>query len=321
MYHPFEYAEVPTNTCFFTGDTADIIEIPVFPEWLMNRYDLQFKTMKMLAENRMEYGKLWVPCAQSVYNQYLAPLDERIQSAFEKGFATVKDLPQLTLFQWMAKVSLGVLYQDIKFGLQQQMLTGEEFHLSWLLRQKFTHLHSMMQSLFVNMEFENFVPWSIEVVPVNYSKDVFNYRDEPKNLNFSLGMNGFGIVACLQDNGHVGARLKQITGLIADQPLHAIQFEELCAHYIYTNYLLIQSSAYVFQQQNDRMVVFAVEGEHEGEFREWDDKAFSQVLANYWAPWGFTSQDIYTFPDSPVSYLINDYTNAFIPAESLDLPG
>ena len=286
----------------------------------MNRYDLQHKTLKMLAENRQEYGRLQIPCSRKLYESHILPLEKKIQEAFKAGYQAVVELPELVLFQWMAKINLGTLYNDVLFGQQQQVLTGEEFSLSWLLKQKFSNLHSMFCSLFLNMEFK-VTPWSIVVVPVAYSQDIFNYRDEPKNLNFSLGMHNFGIVACLQDNGHNRAYHQTLLRLCSGQSLHAIQFEELCARFIYSNYLLRQSSAYLFEPVDDTIVVQSLEGDHDGEFAPWDDKTYSQVLANYWSPWGFTSQEIYSFPDSPVSYLMDDYTNQFIPREKISQPG
>jgi hypothetical protein len=47
---------------------------------------------------------------------------------------------------------------------------------------------------------------------------------------------------------------------------------------------------------------------------------FARVLEGYWEPWAFTKNEIITPPDSPISYLENDYTHEFIEPESIKLP-
>jgi len=173
------------------------------------------------------------------------------------------------------------------------------------------------------MQFKNFIPWSIQVVKVNYSKDIFNYKDETKNLNFSLGMNGFGIVACLQDNGQNEIFQKDLLQKVGEKTLHSIQFEELWSRFLYSNYLLNTSTQYSYTKAGDEIWVASVPipgAEKQVSFKPWDEKMFAQVLANYWKPWGLTMGDIYDFPNSPISYLIDESTNQFIEPESIKMP-
>ena len=48
-------------------------------------------------------------------------------------------------------------------------------------------------------------------------------------------MNDFGIVACLQDNGAVEIEQKEITDKFLHKTLHPVQFQELCARFIYSS--------------------------------------------------------------------------------------
>ncbi len=293
-----------------------------FPEWIMERYSLHDKNLTMLAENIVKYASIKMPCAPPVIEKMNA-LEVEIQAAFEAGYDAVKEIPEKKLFQWMAKLMYGVLYNDITHGINHLRGKDETFSLSPLLTKKFSNLHLMLQSMIRPMEYKNFTPWSISILKLNYSKDVFNYKDESKNINFSLGMNGFGIIACLQDNGENKKNHQDLLEKIGETTLHAIQFEEVCARFLYSNYLLNTSTDYSFDTSEKVTIVESIPLPAENDaplFRKWEDKTFSQVLANYWAPWGFTSQDIYSFPDSPVSYLIDDYTNAFIKPETITLP-
>ena len=320
LYNPFGDFAFPENECFLSGRTVENIEtVPVFPEWIMKRYLLHEKTMTMLAENVVKYSDIKVPCASEVIEK-VNVLENEIQKAFEAGYDEVVKIPKLHLFQWMAKMMYGVLYNDIVHGIHQNKTKDKAFTLSPLLTKKFANLHLMLQSMITPMKFNDFIPWSIVVVPVNYSQDIFNYKDETKNINFSLGMNGFGIVACLQDNGENRKHHKSLLDKIGSKTLHPIQFEELWSRFLYSNYLLKTSTDYRYDTSGKVVEVELVPLPEENKtplFGKWDDKTFSQVLANYWKPWGLTTNDIYSFPNSPISYLEDEYTNELIEPETI----
>ena len=325
LYNPFESLHFNPEECFLTGEKTSSTEeqISVFPEWLINRYSLKDKTFTMLEQNIVKYQDLKLPCYTDVIENALNPLEEEIKKAFSAGFEEVKKVPEVRLFQWMAKLVYGILYHDIVYAMMRQNAKGQKFTISSLLTTKFKILHLMLQSLVLPMEFIGTKPWTIRVVRIKYSKDVFNYKDETNNLNFSLGMNDFGIVACLQDNGENGIYHKELTDKIADKTLHPIQFEELCGRFIYSNYLLNTSAEYKIQPTEDSVYVEAVPLPAHTEnplFRYWDDKMYGEVLAIYWKPWGLGKNEIISFPNSPISFLINEYNYELIEPETISLP-
>lgn len=316
--HLYNFLQVQDfKKCFFTGaGVSDEEKMPVFPSWIIDRYQLRGKYIAMLGGNRIKYEELCVPCSTAALEQILI-LENDIKSAFEGGFESVKKLEEKRLFLWMGKILLSILFHDILYGRQQAALRNKTFDLSPLLTRKFTDLHFMVQSLFQPVEWSA-VPWSIRVVKVNYSKDLFHFRDETKNLNFSLGMNGFGIVACLQDEGANNEYQQPTMQKINDHFLHPIQFEELCARFLYSNYLLKEKKGWEVVNANGKFIMKPKSSEP-AQFRDWEDKMFGSVLAEYWKPWGIEAKDIYTFPDSPISFLINETTNEFIHPDEIGL--
>ncbi|MDE0917790.1 MAG: hypothetical protein OSA04_05740, partial [Flavobacteriales bacterium] len=256
LYNPFEKFDFSAQSCFLTGqDVHSNEEIHVFPEWILDRYSLRGKTFKMLEGSSLQYQDMKMPCHPGVIKNAINPLEQEIEAAFTEGYEAVLNLPEERLFQWMAKLFYGVLYQDISIEVRKSTAKGKEFELNGLLNERLKKLHLLLQSLVVPMEFNGSKLWSIRVFEINYSKDVFNYRDELTNLNFSLGMNGFGIVACLQDNGAVGINQQEITDLFVKKTLHPIQFEELCARFIYANYLLNHFAKYTLRSINGKVIV------------------------------------------------------------------
>jgi len=198
-----------------------------------------------------------------------------------------------------------------------------EFKLSPFLQERFKKLHLMLQSLVVPMDFKGTKPWTIRVFKIKYSKDIFNYRDESTNLNFSVGTNDFGIIACLQDNGAVGQNQQEITDKFINKTLHPIQFEELCARFIYANYLLNHMAKHTVESTEEKLIVNSTpltNTLNSSLFDRWDDDMFAQVLTGYWKPWGITKDQIITFPNSPNSFLENSDTYKIVEPESIKLP-
>lgn len=327
LFNPFETLHFDSKTCFLTGNDLQETDEPIciFPDWILDRFSLREKRFRLLDQvSGIRYEDLKLPCSDEV-KQAFDVLDEEIKKAFESGYEEVKKIPEEKLFLWMAKIVYGVIYNEICLEISRatRRPKGKAFELSKLLRQRFGKLHLMLQSLIVPMEFKDPKPWTIRIVKLKYSKDTFNYKDEPTNLNFSLGMNGFGIVACLQDNGSVGKNQQEIIDKISDKILHPIQFEELCSRFLYANYLLRKQSQHIIEATDEKVIIESVpfdESFTDPLFAAWDDQMFSHVLEGYWEPWGFTKKEIINMADSPISFLENDFTHEFIEPDSITLP-
>ena len=324
LYKPFEKLNFSKNFCFLSGEKLQSSEeeITVFPTWLMQEYQLQGKPFKLLDESMASYGQMKLPCSSKVYDQFIEPLETEIQNAFSSGYDSVIKLPELHLFQWIAKMVYGVLFNEIRTGIIQQKEKNEDFILSQSLIHKFSNLHLMLQSLNNSVIFEGNKPWCIQIVKLKSSKDLFNYRDEINTLTYSLGMKDFGIIACLQDNGTNAIYHKEILSKIGEKPLHPAQFEELCARFFYSNYLFNRLPEYNIMPTQDAVYFepMPLRGmSNKPLFDFWQNKTYAQVLENFWKPWGILLFEILKNPENPLTYLLNKQQE-LIPAESVDLP-
>lgn len=323
-FNPFENIHLNTQTCFLTGtDLTDADpQITVFPDWILDRFSLREKKFKMMGQvSSVLYGDLNLPCSAAVA-QSINELEYEIQSAFTKGYDALLTVPTERLFLWIGKMVYGILYHDLIIEKTRQQKQEKEFRLSPHLKKRFGLFHLMLQSLISPVTFAGTKPWSISIVKLKYSKDIFNYRDSPINLIFTLGMNGFGLIACLQDNGLVKQKHKDILDKIKDTELHPVQFEELCARFFYSNYLFHYQPQYRIEQNDKELIIESVpeEGKDQILFGKWDADLFAQVLAEHWEPWGLAKKDIITFPDDPVSFLENEYTGELISPDTIKLP-
>jgi len=307
LYNPFKNFQFEKKICFLTGKPLESIdeEIQVFPTWLMQKFNLQDQAFKMLDERINSYKQLKMPCSAEVAEE-IEKLDAEFQAAFEGGYEKIKDLPQLTLFQWISRIVYGVVYCEIQAGVQQQVLTGEELNFSQVLAHKFKNLHIMMQSLLYPMQFDGTWPFKIHIFKVDNPENHFSYRDEINTLVFSLRMGDFGIVACLQDNGTNAIYHEKVLKDFENKTLHPIQFEEICARFFYSAYLFSRLPEYTILNLPDAIYVEAMplsEMSMKPMFDNWQVKTYGQVVENFWKPWNFTLFEIIKDPDNPISFL------------------
>lgn len=324
LYKPFERLNFSKQFCFLSGEKLQSAEeeITVFPLWLMQEYDLQDKPFKLLDESMSTYSDMKLPCSGKIYEQEIEPLEEEIRTAFLSGYDSVKQVPELTLFQWIAKMVYGILFNEIRIGMMQQKAKNEEFILSQSLIHKFSNLHLMLQSVNQPVIFEGNSPWSIRVFRLESSKDLFNYRDEINTLTFSLAMKDFGIIACLQDNGTNAIYHKEILSKLSGKSVHPAQLEEVFARFFYSNYLFNRLPEYTIMPTADAIYIEAMPlrgMSNKPLFDFWQNKTYAQVLENFWKPWGILLFEILKDPENPLSYLL-DKNKEFIPAECVDLP-
>lgn len=325
LFNPFSNLFFDDKICFLTGDDLAGTEekLSVFPEWILKHYKLRDKEFKLMDDAKpILYGDLKLPCSTRVKEAF-DRLDEEIKEAFLAGYEQVVKLESYKLFLWVGKILYGILYRELQMEKTRLSLRNEEFKLSDFLQDYFGYFHLMLQSLVSPIDFGELKPWSITVVKLKYSQDIFNYRDDTIHLFSTLGVNDFGIIVCFQDNGLIYNKQKEIVDKIGNNVLHPIQFEELCARALYLNYLLRFKPSYTIEKEGEGMLLRTILPKEERQrpfFDKWDDDMFAQVLTDYWKIWGLEKKDIYRFPNSPISFLEDEHTYEFIKPELIKLP-
>ncbi|MCL4642274.1 MULTISPECIES: hypothetical protein [Olivibacter] len=323
LYYPFQKFSFDNKTCFLSGQTLTSSEeqIQVFPSWLMQHYHLEEKPFKLLDESITTYKKLKVPCSADTSDR-LEKLEEEVKAAFLGGYQEVIKLNKQLLFQWIGKLLYGIVFNEIQIGIRQQHMSGEAMNFSQVLAKKFSNLHVMLQSMIKPMEFEGSLPFSINVFEIDSPEDKFSYRDEINTLVFSLRMNNFGIVACLQDNGANNRYHERKLQLVSGKKLHPIQFEEICGLFFYSAYLFNRLPEYAILPTEEIVYIepMPLAGmDTRPIFDTFQAKTYGQVLENFWKPWGFTLFEIIKDPENPMTFLA-DQNGSFRPCETIDLP-
>lgn len=319
LFNPFQDLIFDKHFCFLSGDLTSET-ITVFPQWLMDHFKFGDERVEMMDKAKSyHYSDLTLPCSQRVKTAF-DELDIKIQAAYKNGFEGMNALDQTLLFQWTGRMVYGLLYYEMVYERDRLLRKGEEFVLSMNLKQRFGHFHLMLQSLIEPILFVGKKPWTIAVFPLKYSADIFSYRDDAINLMFSFGVNGFGFIACLQDNGVIGEKQQELLDKMKGYVLHPVQFEELYARFHYSDYILNYKPQYKIESQVDGIVIEVDTDVKPPVFGLWDQDIFAQLLTNYWQVYGIEKEEILQFQKPPLSFLENPYSKDFIKPESIGLP-
>jgi len=268
------------------------------------------------------YKDLKIPCTADVNNELLEPLEAEIADAFATGYEAVKKLDELKLFQWAGKLLYGIIFNEIQSGIKMQHTKGEEFNISQAIIHKFSNLHLMLQSINLPIHFEDFAPYSLFLFKVDNNPVEFGYRDEINTLTFSLRINDFGLIICLQDNGANRIYHREVLEKIERKTLHPIQFEEFCGRVFYSAYLFNRLPEYNILPVGEDIYIEAMPLRGlSGKplFDEWNNKTYGQVLENFWKNWGFLLLEIIKDPENPMSFLF-DADGKFIDEKLIELP-
>ncbi len=322
LFNPFKELIFDEHFCFLSG-VLTTEKMSVFPEWLMAHFKFGEERIEMMDKTRSYmYADLQLPCSPEVKTAFEG-LDVQIQAAYKNGFEGMDSLEELLLFQWTGRMVYGLLYYEMLHERNRLLRQGEEFELSAALKERFGRFHLMLQSIIEPIEFVGKKPWSLVVFPLKYSADIFSYRDDAINLMFSFGVNGFGFIACLQDNGVIAEKQNEILQKMKGHVLHPAQFEELYARFHYSDYILQYKPEFTIENTNHGITIEALPIEKKGSkpiFGFWDEDIFAQLLANYWSVYGIEREDILKFQKPPLSFLENPYTKDFIDPQTIDLP-
>lgn len=322
LFNPFDDLIFDEHFCFLSGALTNET-ISVFPEWMMEHFKFGDERIEMLDKMKTyKYSDLILPCSPEVKKAY-AELDLKVQEAYKKGYEGITALEEVELFQWSGRIVYGLLYYEMVYERDRLLRRGKDFLLSPYLRERFRKFHLMLQSLIEPVTFSERKPWSIVTFPLKYSADIFSYRDDTVNLLFSMGVNGFGLIVCFQDNGVIGERNAEILEKSKGHVLHPVQFEELYARFHYSDYILQYKSEHDIEETDNEIKVEAlptklVEGRPL--FGLWNEDIFAQLKANYWSVYGIQKEDILKFQKPPLSFLENPYTLEFIDPETIELP-
>ncbi|MFC5270191.1 hypothetical protein [Adhaeribacter terreus] len=325
LYDPFINMTFSEHACFLCGTIVnDAEKITVFPGWLQKRYDLAGKNLMLLDQSTVSFGEMKIPCCPNC-EKTVANSDEKVQAATEKGLAGFQELEEKALFLWLAKIFYGILVAELKSERAPLIKPEHSVGENPKMLQKFQSFFMLMQALRVPVEFDDFTPASIFIVPLKQESNEpeFNYRDDITTMMFSLQLDNVLIVANLLDNGFLRKALTPVWRKIEGQELYPIQAAEFAARVYYAAYLfnLVPDYFVRAQKPGDTQLIYdtLVDDITGSIFNPWENDVYATALEKFWMPWHITREQILQNPDFPLSFLL-DENGWFRKLESWEIP-
>lgn len=321
-FNPFEEMIFDENFCFLTGKLTTE-SVSIFPEWLLEHFKIGDDYLELMDKSKsIRYKDLKMPCTAEVKSAF-EKLENKVQNSYKNGYEGMKSLPEEQIFQWVGKMLYGMVYTEMLHEWKRRQKLGREFKISPDLKERFGTFHFMLQSIVEPIEFKGRKPWSLVIFPLKYSEDIFSYRDDMINLLFTMGVDKFGLIMHMQDNGAIAEKESDLLSKMKGYILHPVQYEELYAKFHYSDYILQYKPKYNIERSENGITIEAlpmVADEGRPLFGFWDEHTYAQLLSNYWQVYGIEVNDIRQFQKPMLSYLQNPYTLDFINPETIDLP-
>ncbi|SHL42615.1 hypothetical protein [Hymenobacter psychrotolerans] len=310
LYDPFGGMRFGPQHCFLCGTsiTPHLDSVPVFADWLMTRYHLHERQIKLLDMSIVAYKDLRIACCSTCRSQHVEPLEKQVAATAAQGLAGWRTLDEKTLFLWLGKMFYGVLVTELLNELNPLARPQYPLAENAQMLRRFQAFFQTFQALRVPIEFDDFVPASVFVLEAAPAQDdiAFEYDDDLTTLVFSIKLNETVLTTCLVDNGIIRQAMRRVYE-DAQRPLHPAQIAEFKARVYYAAYLLNVVPDYyarTVHPGDDHLVYDSVIDDVTGDiFNPWENSAYGQSLLEMWKRWQIPTEEIMRDPQQPLSLL------------------
>jgi hypothetical protein len=250
----FETMVLRDDACFLCGALLQDQRTRehVFAKWLQHKHDLWDKQLKLLNETFIRYRQLVVPCCTTCNNEHLSRLETQVEGAFRAGYAAVKQLPALVLYQWAGKVFYGILRKELRLLADLADRNSGTIIPADLL-EGFMSLHLFMQSIRRPFVFRDGEPFTSLVVKLHHGDGFgdFDFRDDLQRMLVSIRSYDVGLIIALQDAGLTKGSYGRYVDEVNGEKLMPIQFDELFTKVLYGVSLLTRIPKFVTAVSDD----------------------------------------------------------------------
>lgn len=315
-YHPSHFDYKHCFICGISVEQRPVTEEHILSQWLLRRFDLWDRTITLLNWTDIKYSQLKIPCCSVCNNDHLSRIEKEVQQGVEQGFEKFRQIDELTIYQWLAKIRFGILFKELSLDADR----GNK-ELGKIIGPKVMHehqnLHRLLQSVRLPFRFIS-KPWSVWILrshtyPRKYD---FDFWDFFESLTVYIRMHDTAVIMCLEDNAYQQeARddfFKQFDGVT----LHPCQLEELAVRVSYQNALLRRTPEYdidVHPVTGEYIVSCKPLQRYPGEniFDAWIPEHYARTIYHLWKRAGFAEafEDIFPGDGTCFTTLYDEHGN------------
>lgn len=316
LYDPFTQMQFTGHHCFLCGTrTTPVQKIYVYPEWIIQKYNLGDKQIQLLDKSIRTIGDLTIPCCPACQTRHIEPLDDLIQGASEQGLAGWRQLEEKVIFLWLSRIFYGMLVTELVTELNPLIAPEYGVGTNPKMLTKFQSFFFLLQALRVPIAFADFSPCSLFIVEAAPAADdrPFELHDDLTTMMISLKLEHVIIVCCLLDNGLIKDALRKVWNDVQDRRLHPLQVAEFKARVYYGAYLLNVLPEYFPRpvKPGDPTLVYdtLIDDITTSVFNPWENKVYAQTLEEMLKPWDIRQEKILRNPQRPLSFLYDEDEN------------
>lgn len=295
------------DRCFVCDELlteVNATEEHIYPKWLQRKFNLYNQKISLLNGTFISYRNLKVPCCKECNEKMSARIEKPMKQAVESGYDGFIKLDRNIIFQWLNKLSYGMLYKEAML-LRERSDEDSGYIVS----------HEILNELHMKYAFLVSIVRDTEYVREPYSLLVFRIKPDAKNPYWGFDgfnipvvcfcMNDIGIIAHLQDNRFNEDFFKEQSSMsiLLRKELHVVQFREVMARFFYKSSLFLRNPSYIMIMEGD-MPAQIISPEMSGiGYDDWKQESYARVLEFFWQDFRIPFQEIYRGDDKVLTLL------------------
>ena len=312
---PFEERDFSTDHCFVCGALLNAENKSVehiYPKWLQKKFNLSSQKITLLNQSKIFYRNLTIPCCKQCNNHMSDRIEKPMERAVSEGYSSVISLDKNIIFQWLNKLSYGLLYKEAML-LVDRKRHDKGYIISSTFLQALTMRYVFLKSIIDDTEFIE-SPFSLLIFRLKLSDKISYWAsDSIFTSSFCMFLGKVGIVANLQDNKFNERFFRESKKMcpLLDEELHYLQFIEVCAKFTYKSSLLRGTPNYFLVAKEGKSEQILSQTMSNFYYDDWSQKDYAQLFAVYLENFGYKFDDIY-IDDKQVSTFLWDEHQNFI---------
>lgn len=279
----------------------------VYPKWLQRKFDLYNQKISLINGTLINYRNLKVPCCKRCNEKMSRKIEKPMERAVEGGYEEFLKLDRDIIFQWLNKLSYGMLYKEA-------MLFADRKNA----KSNFIMPHEILNELHMKYVFLLGIIQDTKYTNVPYSLLIFKIKQNGKNNYwgydsftspvFCMMLGEIGIIANLQDNKYNEVFFMEHKAMkeLLDKELHVMQYREVCARFFYKSSLFFRNPSYIMIMDEDTPKEIISNDISGWGYEEWNQKEYAKILAFFLQDFGLSYKDLYKGNDRVWTILRNE---------------
>jgi len=258
----YEKITIDDNHCFLCGrkfNEKNIIktEEHVFPQWLLNDFNIRNEKISLLNNTLIKYDKLKVPCCKPCNLAMGNAIEKPMKEAVAIGYRKLTKINRDIIFYWLLKLSYGILYKETCLKRDQAIKESVSILEKDYISEDYITNRCLLSTINKKTEFFG-KPYSLLIfnVDAHMQNKYWAYDCVGLDTYFML-INDIGIIISFSDNG-INEKFfmnYEEHRKILIQKLHVVQFFEICAKYSYKKTLCRTDPILTFFENGQKNVV------------------------------------------------------------------